>query len=142
MPDEKLELSIPEAMANIAEALDQILNGTEGGAPRNGFALLLFPFGGKDARCNCIVNGAARADVIKLLRTQADQLERDMKKEKLGRVDDEVGQGLSKTSLFLHELAQRKITREQCKHKIINECNVADFNLDQLLDIYDPDKMQ
>jgi hypothetical protein len=81
MPEEKLEMSIPEAMHGIAEALNQILNGTEeDGESKNGFVLLVFPFGGEEAGCHCIVNGIPPANLIKLFRTQADRLEKNLDK--------------------------------------------------------------
>lgn len=80
MSDEKLEMSLPEAMHGIAEALNQILNGTDDSESKNGFVLLVFPFGGEDASCHCIVNGIPPANLIKLFRGQADRLEKNLGK--------------------------------------------------------------
>jgi len=65
------------AMMNaIAHSLDDVLNpGLSGNARNVGFVLLVFEYGEKDGRCNYISNGADRADIIKLLREQADRFD-------------------------------------------------------------------
>jgi len=63
-------------MNAIAKALDAAFNGSLRGPERTtGFVLLVFPFGEKEGRCNYISNGADRADIIKLLREQANRLD-------------------------------------------------------------------
>lgn len=57
-------------MNEIAAALDQIFNPGKRGKDRtNGFVLLVFPFEGREGRCNYISN-ANRQDVIVLLKEQ------------------------------------------------------------------------
>ncbi len=65
-----------EQMKEIVMTLDCIFNGEKRGADRpTGFVLLVFPFGEKEGRCNYISNGADRADMIKLLREQANRFD-------------------------------------------------------------------
>lgn len=63
-------------MSDVATALDQVFNGDlHGPARKIGFVLLVFEFGEKGGRCNYISNGADRADIIKLLREQANRFD-------------------------------------------------------------------
>ena len=63
-------------MNAVAKILDEVFNGVARGADRQvGFVLLVFPFGEKDGRCNYISNGADRADMVKLLREQANRFD-------------------------------------------------------------------
>lgn len=63
-------------MNAIARTLDEVFNGDAKGSARPvGFVLLVFPFGEKEGRCNYISNGADRADIIKLLREQANRFD-------------------------------------------------------------------
>jgi len=48
--------------------------------------------------------------------------------------------GMRKINIILHQYREGKIDRKKCKAKLIDECNVADHNLDMLLDAYDPNK--
>lgn len=76
--DAPLELQYEAEMHLIARTLDQIFNGeARGEARQTGFVLLVFPFG-NDGRCNYISNGADRADMVILLRHQADKFEADI----------------------------------------------------------------
>lgn len=62
-------------MNETAAALDKIFNGdARGGDKKNGFVLLLFPFDGRDGRCNYISN-AERKDVLTLLKEQVARFE-------------------------------------------------------------------
>lgn len=66
-----------ETMTNVASLLDLFFNGTVRGSGREtGFVLLVFPFGeAQNGRCNYISNGADRADIVKLMREQANRLD-------------------------------------------------------------------
>jgi hypothetical protein len=65
-----------DQMKAVAITLDEFLNGDAKGDERKvGFVLLVFPFGEKEGRCNYISNGAGRADIIKLLREQANRFD-------------------------------------------------------------------
>lgn len=63
-------------MNKVAAGLDEVFNGELKGDKRTtGFVLLVFPFGEKEGRCNYISNGADRADIVKLLREQANRFD-------------------------------------------------------------------
>ncbi len=63
-------------MNALARTMDEIFNGgLKGNARTIGFVLLVFPFGEKEGRCNYILNGADRADIVKLLREQANRFD-------------------------------------------------------------------
>lgn len=65
-------------MNAVAKVLDETFNGDARGDQRSvGFVLLVFPFGERDGRCNYISNGADRADIVKLLREQANRFDVD-----------------------------------------------------------------
>lgn len=65
-----------EQMQGVAAALDYAFNGDAKGAERTvGFVLLVFPYGDNEGRCNYISNGADRADIVKLLREQANRFD-------------------------------------------------------------------
>ena len=80
----QIDMTIPEAMNSIALALDRILNGEDvmkqamGGVDgnkierKNGFVLILYPFGDKTGRCNFISNGASQEDVISMFERQIE----------------------------------------------------------------------
>lgn len=57
-------------------------------------------------------------------------------------MDREIQENMARINQACRDLADRKITREECKRLLIEEYNVADFNLDMLLDEYDPGRMQ
>lgn len=64
------------ALMQATAALDEVFNGDRRGAERQvGFVLLVFPFGEKEGRCNYISNGADRADMVRLLREQANRFD-------------------------------------------------------------------
>jgi len=48
--------------------------------------------------------------------------------------------GMAKVNTVLHLYRDGTIDRKTCKAKLMDECNVADHNLDMLLDAYDPNK--
>ncbi len=71
-----IEESLRPQMIAVARTLDELFNeGAKGREREVGFVLLVFPFGEKDGRCNYISNGADRADIIKLLREQANRFD-------------------------------------------------------------------
>ena len=71
-----IEPKYAEMMKDVARAIDTFFNGSLRGPDRpTGFVLLVFPFGEKEGRCNYISNGADRADIIKLLREQANRFD-------------------------------------------------------------------
>jgi hypothetical protein len=74
--DAPIEDAHAEQMKAVAHGIDEIFNGEAKRQARAvGFVLLVFPFGEREGRCNYISNGAARADIVKLLREQADRFE-------------------------------------------------------------------
>jgi hypothetical protein len=76
--DQPIEMTFVEAMNSMAAGLDKILNGEAKGADRkNGFVLLVFPFGDNSGRCNYISNGADRKDIVKLFKEQIRHFEQD-----------------------------------------------------------------
>jgi len=63
-------------MNAVARVLDDTFNPDQHGKDREiGFVLLVFPFGTKDGCCNYISNGADRADIVKMLREQANRFD-------------------------------------------------------------------
>lgn len=69
--DAPIEDKYREQMNVVARALDDVFNaGLKGPDRKTGFVLLVFPFGEKEGRCNYISNGAAREDVVVLMREQ------------------------------------------------------------------------
>jgi hypothetical protein len=70
--DAPIEPTFRELMKKTAQALDKIFN--EPGEKTNGFILLVFPFEGREGRCNYISN-ANRADVVTLLKEQLARFE-------------------------------------------------------------------
>lgn len=76
--DAPLDLAYEREMKAIAQVLDVTFNGDiKGPTRKTGFVLLVFPFNEREGRCNYISNGANRADIIKLLREQANRFEAD-----------------------------------------------------------------
>ncbi len=83
MPEKKhdlgsgpIEPEYAEKMTEIAHVLDVLFNGPVRGDKRQvGFVLLVFEYGEAGGRCNYISNGADRADIIKLLREQANRFD-------------------------------------------------------------------
>ena len=71
--DEPIQNDFVSFMNTLAQTLDEILNGEER-PKRNGFILMIFPFEGREGRCNYISN-AKRAEVITLLKQQITRFE-------------------------------------------------------------------
>jgi len=73
--DGPIQPDLIEVMNALARGLDKALNGDAKGNDRqNGFVLLVFPFEGRDGRCNYISNGA-RHDIVTLMREQIARFE-------------------------------------------------------------------
>ena len=51
--------------------------------------------------------------------------------------DAELAANMGKINAIMGELADGKITREECRLRLMSECHVADHNLDMLLNAYD-----
>jgi len=81
LSEQKIDMSLPEALQSLALALDRILNGEQNvsgelkAERKNGFVLMLFPFDDKSGKCNYITNGASREDVKRMFETQIEALE-------------------------------------------------------------------
>jgi len=74
--DAPIEPSLHADMNALASAIDGYLNeGATGKARKNGFVLLVFPFGNNDGRCNFISNGADRKDVVILMKEMIARFE-------------------------------------------------------------------
>ena len=74
--DGPIEAEYVEKMQAVAQALDELFNGpVKGPARQTGFVLLVFPFGGKDGRCNYISNGADRRDIVTMMKEQIARFE-------------------------------------------------------------------
>lgn len=84
--DAPIQPDLVEFMNSIAFALDQILNGKrvmeDKSLRKNGFVLLIFPFGDDTGRCNYISNGANRDDIVKMFKEQIERFEEQIAKEK------------------------------------------------------------
>lgn len=78
--DAPIEPRLHEMMNALARGVDEILNGpaTPDRVKHNGFILLVFPFEGREGRCNYISN-AQRADVLQLLKEQVARFEEQEK---------------------------------------------------------------
>jgi hypothetical protein len=74
--DAPIEPKHVKLMNKIAEVLDKILNGSAKRKDRKvGFVLLVFPFEGREGRCNYISNGADRKDIVVLFKEQIARFE-------------------------------------------------------------------
>jgi len=71
--DGPIEPELRELLNGLAGGVDHVLNGKEQ-PRRNGFVLLVFPFEGREGRCNYISN-ANRQDVLTLLKEQVARFE-------------------------------------------------------------------
>jgi len=71
---------VRDLINSIAFAMDQILNGkgveNDASMRKNGFVLLIYPFGFNDGRANIITNGASHTEMVEFLRTQLSILEK------------------------------------------------------------------
>jgi hypothetical protein len=74
--DAPIEEAYRDTMHTVAGALDEAFNGVAKGNERKvGFVLLVFPFGADDGHCNYISNGAAREDIVIMLKEQIKRFE-------------------------------------------------------------------
>jgi hypothetical protein len=74
--DAPIEDRFREQMNGVARGLDEVFNGKLRGDKRKvGFVLLVFPFGDDTGRCNYISNGAARADIVTMMKEQIKRFE-------------------------------------------------------------------
>ena len=74
--DAPIEAAYADQMKLIAQALNEMFNGSaKGDARKTGFILLVFPFGEAEGRCNYISNGASRKDVVTMLKEQIKRFE-------------------------------------------------------------------
>ena len=63
-------------LRDIAGALDAVFNdGAKGAARQTGFVLLVYPFGQVEGHCHYISNGAAREDIVVLMREMIARFE-------------------------------------------------------------------
>lgn len=67
-----IEQEYEALMVAIARAISEFIN--PDGLKKNGFVLMMFPFEGREGRCNYISN-AERADVVTLLKEQLSYFE-------------------------------------------------------------------
>jgi hypothetical protein len=140
--DAPIEMSMHDAMNNIAVALDRILNGEridKSGERMNGFVLLVFPFGDKTGRCNYISNGADRDDIVRMFKEQIRQFEAG-KVAEASETSGPLVEGVAKINGVCHAFAAGQISRDECRRQLVHECNVADWGIDDMLDAYDPAK--
>lgn len=73
--DAPIQPDLIETMNAVAAGLDKIFNGdSKGSARKNGFVLLVFPFG-SEGRCNYISNGADRRDIVVMMKEQIARFE-------------------------------------------------------------------
>ena len=139
--DQPIEMSFRDAMNNIAAGLDQVLNGKridDSGERKNGFVLLVFPFGDKSGRCNYISNGADRDDIVRMFKEQIKQFEAQTPDEP--QPVDDAAAGVMRINAVCNAFASGQISRDECRRQLVHECSVADWGLDDLLDSYDPAK--
>ena len=82
----------PQALADfldaLARSLDQILNGKgvleDKSLRKNGFILLIFPYGQNDGRANYVSNGARREDIIKMFEVQIARFKEEAENGRAG----------------------------------------------------------
>lgn len=75
--DGPIDVELRDLMNALARGIDDALNGEAARttARKNGFVLLVFPFEGHEGRCNYISNGAAREDIVTLMKEQIKRFE-------------------------------------------------------------------
>ena len=73
--DAPVDAELHGKMEFLARSIDHLFNGDLRGEQREvGFVLLVFPFEGRDGRCNYMSN-AAREDIVIMLREQIARFE-------------------------------------------------------------------
>jgi hypothetical protein len=131
--------SADELLHTLAFRLDCILNGEEVETNPTevkrvtSFVLILFPFGDTSGKCRLIGNGVKKEDVLRIFKRQIEHAENPM-----GDKPFDPAANMVKINDVLHELRDGKITRDECRQRLVEECHVADYNLDPLLNAYDP----
>jgi hypothetical protein len=73
--DAPIEPEYIQEMNELAKFIDYRFNGIRGGERSIGFVMLVFPFGGKEGRCNFISNGADRRDIVTLFKEMIQRFE-------------------------------------------------------------------
>src|SRR4029077_14015431 len=150
MSDEEIEMAAEEAMISLKYALDRTLNGEQvktdpNAKRRNGFVLMLFPYEDRSGRCWVISNGITREDIVSMMKFQVEDFEKrkEAMRERRERGEPfDVATNMARVNSIMHEFRDRKITREECRQRLMDECKVADYNLDMLMNVYDPDKQE
>ncbi|MCH7938014.1 MAG: hypothetical protein IH994_13145 [Proteobacteria bacterium] len=74
--DAPIEKGQRQMMNDVARSLDKFFNGDKKWSDRKtGFVLLVFPFEGREGRCNYISNGADRKDIVTMMKEQIARFE-------------------------------------------------------------------
>jgi hypothetical protein len=74
--DAPIESRFRKKMIAVASVLDETFNSKARGRDRKvGFVLLVFPYGDDTGCCNYISNGAARADIVAMMKEQIARFE-------------------------------------------------------------------
>lgn len=74
--DGPIEEQYRDMMTGVARAFDEVFNPGYPDKPRTlGFVLLTFPYGNIDGRCNFLSNGAAREDIVVLMKEMIRRFE-------------------------------------------------------------------
>lgn len=69
--DAPVDIDYRQRMNVVTSVPDQIFNGDKKGAEREiGFVLLVFDYGEKEGRCECVSNGAHPSDITTLFKEQ------------------------------------------------------------------------
>jgi hypothetical protein len=150
MSDEEIEMAAEEAMISLKYALDRTLNGEQvktdpNAKRRNGFVLMLFPYEDRSGRCWVISNGITREDIVRMMKFQVEDFEKreeSMTERREKGEPFDIAANMGRVNSIMHQFRDREITREVCKQRLMDECKVADYNLDMLMNVYDPDKQE
>jgi hypothetical protein len=101
----------------------------------------VFPFGDRSGRCNYISNGAERDDIVRMFKEQIKRFEELKTGKGEAAMDEELAVGgMEKINLVCQQFAVGRLSREECKRQLIQDCSCDPFGLDDLLDAYDPEK--
>jgi hypothetical protein len=149
MTDEEIEMGAEEAMMTLKFALDRTLNGEQVKTDpnvkrRNGFVLMLFPYEDRSGRCYVISNGITREEIVGMMKFQVEDFEKEStmtERRERGEPFD-VAANMGRVNSIMHQFRDGEITREECKQRLMDECKVADYNLDALMNVYDPTKQE
>lgn len=72
--DAPVEAEIHRQMGEVMSAINEFIN-PPGGPKKWGVVVMMFPFEGFDGRCNYMSNGAAREDIVTLMREMIARFE-------------------------------------------------------------------